>query len=108
MKKTNLILVRLLQFFVFVIFTLTVLIYFSAMVLLPLAFVSLLIKFLGLLGLGSLIAALMAIPMVGYLVITAYKIPNLGQVVIETGLNLIHEGKARIEAFNEIAEEAQR
>ena len=108
MKKTNLVLVRLLQFVVFVIFTSTVLIYISVMVLLPLEFVALLIKFLGLLGLGSLIAALIAIPLVGYFAFTAYKIPNLGKMVIDTGLDLVTMGKAKVDAFNELADEMKK
>ncbi|MCK4493501.1 MAG: hypothetical protein KAU26_05565 [Methylococcales bacterium] len=108
MKKTNVALVKLLQFIIFVIFTFTVLIYFSAIVLLPLEIVSLLIKLLGLLGVGSLIAALLAIPAVGYLCFIAYKIPNLGKMVIDTGIDLVNTGKARIEAFNELADEMRK
>ncbi len=104
MKKINVAIVRLLQFLVFVIFTFTVLLYFSAMVLLPLDLVALLIKFLGLFGLSSLIAALIALPIVGYLSFAAYKIPGLGKMIVDTGIDLINIGKTRVEAFNEIVE----
>jgi hypothetical protein len=104
MKKINVALVRLLQFLVFVIFTFTVLLYFSAMVLLPLDLVALLIKLLGLFGISSLIAAFIAIPVIGYLSFAAYKIPGLGKMIVDTGVDLINTGKARVEAFNEIAE----
>jgi hypothetical protein len=104
MKKMNVALVRLLQFVVFVVFTFTVLIYFSAMVLLPLDAVAMLIKFFGLFGMNSLVATLIAIPVVGYLALSVYKIPLLGKMVIDTGIDLIHAGKAKVEAFNQIVE----
>jgi len=104
MKKINVALVRLFQFLVFVIFTFTILLYFSVMVLLPLDLVALLIKFLGLFGISSLIAALIAITVIGYLSFSAYKIPGLGKIIIDTGVDLMNTGKARIEAFNEIIE----
>lgn len=107
MKKINVALVRLFQFLVFAIFTFTVLSYFSVMVLLPLDLVALLIKFFGLLGISSLIAALVAIPVVGYLAFCAYKIPGLGKMVVEIGVDLVNIGKARVSAFNKIAENAK-
>jgi hypothetical protein len=104
MKKVNVALVRLLQFIVFVVFTFTVLVYFSAMVLLPLDAVAMLIRFFSLFGLNTLIGALVAIPVVSYLAMSAYKIPGLGKMVIDTGLDLVSAGKNRIEAFNDIVE----
>jgi hypothetical protein len=104
MKKVNVALVRLLQFIVFVIFTFTVLMYFSAMVLLPLDAVAMLIKLFSLFGLNTLIGALIAIPVVSYLAMSVYKIPGLGKMVIDTGLDLVSTGKNRIEAFNDILE----
>ncbi len=104
MKKVNVALVRLLQFIVFVVFTFTVLAYFSAMVLLPLDAVAIMIKFFSLFGLNTLIGALIAIPLVSYLVMSAYKIPGLGKMVVDTGLDLVSIGKVRVEAFNAVAE----
>ncbi|NOQ34997.1 MAG: hypothetical protein GQ569_03785 [Methylococcaceae bacterium] len=104
MKKIDVALVRWLQFIVFVIFTFAVLVYFSAMVLLPLELVALLIKLFGVFGVSSLISALIAIPIVGYLTFSAYKIPALGKMIVDTGVDLVNIGKARIEAFNEIAD----
>ena len=104
MKKVNVALVRLLQFVVFVIFTFTVLIYFSAMVLLPLDAVAMLIKFFSLFGLNTLFGALIAIPVVSYLAMSVYKIPGLGKMVIDIGLDLVNTGKNRIEAFNVVVE----
>ncbi len=102
MKKINIGLVRLLQFIVFAVFTFTVLVYFSAMILLPLAAVALLIKPFALFGLSTLLGALIAVPVAAYLSMSAYKIPGLITMIIETGLDLVNMGKARVEAFNEI------
>jgi hypothetical protein len=107
MKKINVTLVKLLQFLVFVIFTFAVLSYFSAMILLPLALVELVIEFLGLFTISSLIAALVAVVVVGYLTFCAYKIPGLAKMIIDIGIDLATIGKARVEAFNEIAENAK-
>ena len=103
MKKVNVGLVRVLQFMVFVLFTFMVIAYFGAMVLLPLDLIVLLIKLLSAIGLHGFIGALIAIPAVGYLALMAYNIPNLAKMLIDTGVDLINTGKARVEAFNEIA-----
>ena len=104
MKKVNVGLVRLLQFVVFVLFTFMVIDYFGAMVLLPLDAIALLIKLLGVLGLHGFIGALVAIPVVGYLCLIVYKTPGLCKMVIDTGVDLVKTGKARVEGFNEILE----
>lgn len=104
MNKVNVALVRLLQFVVFVLFTFMVLAYFGAMVLVPLDLVVLIIKVLGAVGIGGLIAALIAVPVVAYLGMIVYKTPGLVQMILETGVDLINTGKARVEAFNKIAE----
>ncbi|MDO9103851.1 MAG: hypothetical protein Q7U57_02695 [Methylovulum sp.] len=102
MKKVNIALVRLLQFVVFVLFTFMVIAYFGAMVLLPLDAIALLIKLMGVVGLHGFIGALLAIPAVGYLCLIVYKTPGLGQMVVDTGVDLVKTGKARVEAFNGI------
>lgn len=103
MNKINVALVRLLQFVVFVLFTFAVTAYVGAMVLLPLDLIVLLGKLLSVIGFNGFIGAFVAVPVVGYLVFTAYKVPGLGQLVVETGIELAKTGKARVEAFNEIA-----
>jgi hypothetical protein len=75
--------------------------YFGAIVLLPLSLLSLFIKFLGLFGL-HFIGAIVAIPVVGYLCLMAYKTPNLATLVVETGVDLMRTGKTRVEAFNDV------
>jgi hypothetical protein len=103
MKKVNVGLVRLLQFVVFVLFIFMVVAYFGAMVLLPLDAIVLLIKLLGVFGLHGFIGALVAIPVVGYLCLTVYKMPELCKLVMDTGFELVKTGKAKVEAFNDIA-----
>ncbi len=104
MKKVNVALVRLLQFVVFVVSVFMVIAYFGAMVLLPLDAIVLLIKLMGVVGLNGFIAAFIAIPTVGYLVLMVYKTPGLCKLVIDAGVDLIKTSKTRIEAFNEIAD----
>ncbi len=104
MNKINVALVRLFQFVVFVFFTFMVLAYFGAMVLVPLDLVVLIIKVLSVVGLGGMIGAAIAIPIVAYLGVIVYKTPGLVDMIVEIGLNLINNGKERVNAFNEIAE----
>jgi hypothetical protein len=103
MKKVNVGLVRLLQFVVFVLFTFMVIAYFGAMVLLPLDAIVLLTKLLGVFGLHGFVGALVAIPAVGYLCLMVYKMPELCKLVMDTGIELVKTGKAKVEAFNDIA-----
>jgi hypothetical protein len=104
MKKLNFILVRLLQFVVFAVFTFVIIAYFGAMILLPLDAVTILVSLMGVVGIHGFIGALIAIPAVGYLCLLIYKIPGLCQMIIDTGIDLIKIGKAKVEAFNPIAE----
>ncbi|MEN9757628.1 MAG: hypothetical protein RL755_1815 [Pseudomonadota bacterium] len=98
----NVALVRLFQFIVFVLFTFIVIAYFSAMVILPLDAIVMIIKFLSLFGIGGILGALIAIPAVGYLAMVVYKMPELHNLIIEIGVDLMTTGKNRIEAFNKI------
>ncbi|SJM94917.1 conserved hypothetical protein [Crenothrix polyspora] len=107
MKKVNVAVVRLIQFVVFVVFTFIVMAYFGAIILLPLDAISLLIKLMGVVGLHGFIGALIAVPAVGYLVLMAYKTPGLSKMIIETGLDLVATGKAKVEAFNAIASDVK-
>ncbi len=103
MNKINVGLVRLLQFLVFALFTFMVIAYFGAMVLLPLDAIALLIKLMSAFGLHGFIAALVAIPAVGYLSLMVYNTPGLCKMIVDTGVDLIKTAKLRVEAFNDIA-----
>jgi hypothetical protein len=104
MNKLNYYLVKLLQFVVFAVFTFVVLTYFGALVLLPLDAVAILVKLMGLVGIHGLIGAVVAIPAVGYLCLMVYKTPGLCQMILDIGLDLIKTGKAKVDAFNPIAD----
>ena len=104
MKKLNFYLVKLLQFVVFAVFTFVVLTYFGAMVLLPLDAVAILVKLMGVVGIHGFIGAVIAIPVVGYLCMMIYKTPGLCEMVLEVGVDLIKTGKAKVDAFNPIAD----
>lgn len=108
MKKINVALIRLFQFVVFVFFTFMVLTYFGAMILVPLDLVVLMIKAIGILGIDSLIAAGVAIPVVAYLGMVVYKTPGLISIIIDTGLDIVNTGKQRVEAFNQIVEDVKK
>ncbi len=107
MKKVNLALVRLIQFVVFAVFTFVVLAYFGAMLLLPLDAVAALVRLMGALGIHGFIGAMVAIPAVGYLCMIIYKTPGLVQMILDTGIDLVKTGKAKVDAFNQIAEEVK-
>ena len=104
MKKVNVALVRLIQFVVFVVSVFMVIVYFGAMVLLPLDAVVLMIKLMGVVGLNGFIAAFIAVPAVGYLGLIVYKTPGLCKMVVDAGVDLVKTGKARVEAFNAVAD----
>lgn len=103
MKNLNVAVVRFLQFVVFVLFTFIVMVYFGALVLLPLDLVVLLTKFLDSLGFGSLFGAIVAVPVVAYLGKVVYQTPGLVPMLIENGMDLASTGKQRVDAFNKLA-----
>lgn len=108
MKKINIALIRLLQFVVFVLFTFMVLTYFGAMILVPLDLIVLIIKILGIVGLGGFIGAFVAVPVVAYLGMIVYKTPGLIAMIVDTGVGLAKTGKAQFDAFNRIADDVNK
>jgi hypothetical protein len=84
-----------------------VLVYFGAMILLPLDIIVLISKLLGSLGLGTLLGAIIAVPVVAYLGKIVYNTPGLIPMIIENGIDLVNVGKQRVEAFNKFAEAAK-
>jgi hypothetical protein len=107
MKNVSVALVRLLQFLVFVVFTFMVLVYFGALILLPLDAVVLVMKLLSVFGVSNFVGALIAIPVVAYICYSVYKIPKLSAMLLEIGMDMVNTGKMRVEAFNELAEEVK-
>lgn len=105
MKKINVALVRLVQFVVFVTFTFMVIVYFGAMVFIPLDALVMISKLLSVVGINTFVGALIGLPIVGFLGKMVYETPGLVGIVMETGMDLIKTGKDKVEAFNKIAEE---
>ena len=103
MKK---LLIKLVQFVVFAAFTFAILVYGSALLLLPLGAVDMLIDIMGMAGLKNhLIGAGIAIPVVAYVVREAFNTPGLVKLMVEGGIDLLCTAKTRVEAFNELVEE---
>ena len=107
MKNLNVVLVRLLQFVVFTVFTFIVLVYFGTLVLLPLDIVVLITKLLSTFGIGTLFGAIVAVPLVAYLGKIVYATPGLVAMLIENGMELVSFAKLRVDAFNKIAAAAK-
>lgn len=108
MKNINVALVKLLQFIVFVLFTFIVLTYYGVLVLVPLDILALFVKMATALGINGFVAAVIGAAGVGYLAFSAYKIPGLSKILIDTGLELVQTGKAKVEAFNQLAEAVKK
>ena len=104
MKKINVALVRLIQFVVFVVFTFMVIVYFGAMVFIPLDALVMISKLLSVVGINTFVGALIGLPIVGYLGKMVYETPGLIGIIMETGVDLVKTGKDKVEAFNKIAE----
>lgn len=104
MKKINIALIRLIQFVVFVVFTFVVIVYFAAMVFIPLDALVMISKLLSVVGINTFIGALIGLPIVGYMGKMIYETPGLVSMIMETGMDLIKTGKDKVEAFNKIAE----
>ena len=107
MKKVNLALVRLIQFVVFVVFTFVVIVYFGALIFIPLDALVMISKLLSVVGINTFVGALIGLPIVGYLGKIVYETPGLVAMVMETGIELVKTGREKVEAFNEIAESIQ-
>jgi hypothetical protein len=81
-----------------------VIIYFGAMVLIPLDAIALLIKLMGVVGLHGFIGALIAVPVVGYCCFIVYKTPGLCKMIVDSGVDLVKTGKLRVDGFNDVVE----
>lgn len=108
MKKVNIALIRLLQFVVFTLFTFIVLTYFSVLVLLPLDIVVLIAKALSVIGIGTFFGAVIAVPVVAYFGKIIYSTPGLIGALVDGGIDLVHSGKQRVDAFNKFVEAANK
>ena len=102
MNNVNIALVRIIQLIVFLLFTFIVLTYFGTLLLIPLDVLTQMTALLTWVGLPGVLAAMLALPIVGYLGYLVYKIPRLLSTVLEIGFELAIIGQSRVCEFNEI------
>ena len=102
MKQLNVVLVRIVQFAIFTVFTFMVLAYLGTLLLLPLDGIVMLSGLLTFLGMPGFSASVIAIAVVGYLVYVLYKTPGLGQTLFDIGIDLIMTAYARIVSFEQV------
>jgi hypothetical protein len=102
MNNVNIVLIRIVQLVVFLLFTFIVLTYFGTLILIPLDILTQISALLTLIGLHGALAALLSLPIVGYLGYLVYKIPRLLPTVLEIGFELAIIGQSRVREFNDI------
>ena len=57
---------------------------------------------------GGIIGAVIAVSIVSYLGLIVYRTPGLVKIIVDTGLDLVNTGKARVEEFNKIADSVKK
>lgn len=100
MKQIDVVLVKVLQFFVLVLFTFMVLSYFGVLLMLPLAILVHLIQILTFTGLPGAISLLLALPIVAYLGYKVYRIPGMVELLASIGFELVAIGHTRVKEFD--------
>lgn len=102
MKNLNVALIRVLQFAVFVLFTFMVLVYFGTLLLIPLDALAAVIGLLNVVGVPGVLATVIAVPLIGYLGWTIYRIPDLCKTLVDIGVDLVLMGQSRVKRFDQI------
>ncbi len=74
------------------------------MVMIPLDAIVMIADLFSLIGLNTFGGALIGAPVVGYLCKMGYEIPALRAIIVDTGMELVKSGKAKVDAFNAIAD----
>ena len=105
--KLEWILAKVLKFFTFVLFMFMVLVYFGFLLLLPLDILTQLIRIFSAIGLPTLAAAALGIGAVGWLGHRIYHMPQLYQLVIDIGMELIAFGQAQLRRFDPLIEDSK-
>ncbi len=100
--RISIVLVRIIQFIVFLLFTFIVLTYFGTLILLPLDALAQISGLLTWVGLPGVLAVVLALPIVGGLGFLIYKIPRLLSTLLEIGFELAIIGQGRVCEFNDI------
>ena len=102
--KLNLILLKALQFVTFVLFTFMVLVYFGALLIVPLGIMAQPIKLLSSIGLPTVVAVAIGIAILGYLGLAISRMPELYRLVIDIGFDLVSFSHAQIKRFDPLIE----
>jgi hypothetical protein len=105
--KLNLILAKVFQFVTFVLFTFMTLVYFGALVILPLGVMAQPIKLLSAIGLPTVLSVATGVAILGYLGVAVSRMPELYKLVIDIGFDLASFGHAQIKRFDPLIEEAK-
>ncbi|HUL13125.1 MAG TPA: hypothetical protein VLU73_13270 [Methylococcaceae bacterium] len=105
--KLNLILAKAFQFVIFVLFTFMALVYFGALLIVPLGVMAQPIKFLSAIGLPTVLSLATGIAILAYLGLAVSKMPELYKLVIDIGVDLVTFGHTQIKRFDPLIEVAK-
>jgi len=103
MDKVNFGLAKFLQFIIIVFFAFVLAFYFGSLLLIPLAILIAIVDILTAIGINGILATIIALPVVGWVCYVVYKIPNLFQALLDTGIKLYEVGTAQNKVFEEIS-----
>ncbi|VAW84449.1 hypothetical protein MNBD_GAMMA16-2040 [hydrothermal vent metagenome] len=104
MQTVEIILARLIQLVVCLFFTSIIMTYIGGIVMIPLAALYAIISFLDQgIGFNGIVATIIAVPAVGWLGLTVYRIPNLVDKLVDSGLQLIKLAAQNYRKFDNIA-----
>jgi hypothetical protein len=105
--KINLILAKFFKFVTYVLFMFMTLVYFGMLVVLPLDLMTQVIRIFAGLGFPTALAAMIGMAALGYVGLQVYRMPQLYQLVLEIGLQLLAFGREQVKRFEPLIEEAQ-
>jgi len=103
MDKVNFGLAKFLQFIIIVFFAFALAFYFGSLLLIPLAILIGVVDILTAIGINGILATILALPVVGWVCYVVYKIPNLFQALLDTGIKMYEVGTAQNKVFDEIS-----
>jgi len=109
MQTVEIILARLIQLVVCLFFTSIIMTYIGGIVIIPLAALYAMISFLDQgLGFNGIIATIIAMPTLGWLGLMVYRIPNLVDKLVDSGLQLIKLAAQNYREFDNIARDLKQ
>lgn len=104
MTTVNYALIRIIQISVILFFAFVLAGFFGTLGLLPLAILYHLVNFLShVIGFNGIFAFIIAVPAVGWVLFSGYKIPGFYQLIGCTGMKLVELAKEQISAFDTLA-----